>query len=239
MRVGFVGTVAKDPRDPASNEDAYKISVDSNLIVVSDGASESFDSRTWAHEIVSSLDCIGRFSNDWLTKAVATYQSRFDRSKFGWAKESAFERGSFATILAAEFDVTDATLALLAVGDSVAFVLEDGELRVSFPYISSAEFDNRPLLLSTMQFHNTEVQEVNFLAEHTAKLKISSSCVVLLMTDALARWVLECRENNDDAWRALLTTTDDHEFAELVLQARRQRTIRLDDVTFVRASIEP
>jgi hypothetical protein len=55
MRVEFAASVAKEADAEELNEDCCLFSLDGSVAALSDGASESFDSRTWAAILRSSV----------------------------------------------------------------------------------------------------------------------------------------------------------------------------------------
>ena len=55
FRILFDGTVAKHLDAPDDNEDAYRIAQDRGRVVLSDGASESFDASSWANLVVDQF----------------------------------------------------------------------------------------------------------------------------------------------------------------------------------------
>ena len=48
MKVIFHGTIPKDQNFASSNEDAYTFFDSKGILALSDGASESYDSKQWA-----------------------------------------------------------------------------------------------------------------------------------------------------------------------------------------------
>ncbi|PPT26436.1 hypothetical protein XabCFBP2524_22425 [Xanthomonas axonopodis pv. begoniae] len=49
IQILFDGSVAKHLDAPEANEDAYRLAAASGRIVLSDGASESFDAKNWGN----------------------------------------------------------------------------------------------------------------------------------------------------------------------------------------------
>src|SRR5689334_16881408 len=134
MKVLFSGQISKEIPYPDDSEDMLNIAENSIKIVLSDGASESFDSRTWAQIITSSFIKQVDLSQDWLNEAIAQYEARFDVANLSWSKQAAFARGSFATLLALDQHQGDDTVRVICVGDSLAVFLDNEQLLESFPY---------------------------------------------------------------------------------------------------------
>jgi hypothetical protein len=118
MRALFVGSCAKEPDQPEGNEDAYVFSADRQRLALSDGASESYDSRFWARLLASNFAENPQFNQAWLQSVAAAYAREHDFAAMSWSQQLSFERGCFATLLAVEHDAANHRLALFGVGDS-------------------------------------------------------------------------------------------------------------------------
>ena len=92
-------TVAKYPDDPAPNEDAFAIDRRRGLIALSDGASESYDSATWAKALVEQFVSNPHFDATWLHAACARYGAAYDRETLRWSAQAAYDKGSYATLI--------------------------------------------------------------------------------------------------------------------------------------------
>ena len=239
LRVDLAVTVPKDIERRALNEDAWSIDQSVTRVAVSDGASESYDSRAWATLLVNAYIADHEFSAEWLAKVLATYLATVEYESLSWAKQAAFDRGSFATLLALEVAPNDSDIEVLALGDSVAFHLRGGELLTSFPYTSAEEFDARPQLLSTVAANNAFITEPGFFGRNSSRTwHVQVGDVILLATDAVAQWALLEREPDRNALRYLRDVTALEDFEPQVLELRRQARIRVDDSTLIRLVVE-
>src|SRR5688572_10364860 len=124
MEVAFVGQVPKDPSFPDENEDVYELEIETGRVAVSDGASESFDSRTWARLLATRFVKKPELSSNWLAQAIEDYSLSFDPAALSWSKQAAFDRGSFATLLGIEECIAHGTMDVIAIGDSLAVLLD-------------------------------------------------------------------------------------------------------------------
>ncbi len=232
----FAGQVPKDPSFPDTNEDAFVLATEHGRIAVSDGASESFDSRTWAHLLVTRFVQHPGVTPSWLDDAIADYAARFDPATLSWSKRAAFDRGTFATLLGIEQCVEHGTVDVLGVGDSLAVLLDDGKLIESFPYVRAEEFQQRPELFCTNAALNTFFASPDFFSKHhkTWSITRGAASVVLCMTDALAEWALRHAEEDRPMWQMLAGIKNVSDLEALVLQERQTRTMRIDDTTLVR-----
>ena len=166
---------------PEAIEDAFQIDDREKRLAISDGASESFDSKTWAQILVSMFIQYPEFSTKWLSEVIQQYNAQFDISSLSWSKCAAFERGSFATLIGIESLPEHSSLELLSIGDSLAVLLNGTNFIDSFPYNSSHHFQQRPELLSTNRLHNEFINNANFFTRHsrTWDLKLLDQPVLL------------------------------------------------------------
>lgn len=235
MRVVFCGQVPKDLKYPESTEDAVEIAHSEGRLAISDGASESFDSKTWAQLLVKNFARSPGLSSDWLSEVLRLYAASYDLSTLSWSKHAAFERGSFATLLGLEMFPSHSAVDIISVGDSLAVLLSNGELIDSFPYGNAQQFQQRPELFCTNPLHNGFFEDSDFFSRHhkTWIFKGLERPAVLCMTDALGEWALKMAQNGEPQWATLLSITDEAQLQTIVLGERQQRRMRIDDVTLV------
>lgn len=238
LRVDLAVTVPKDIERRTLNEDAWAIDESVTRVAVSDGASESFDSRAWASLLVNAYIADPAFSVDWLDGVLRAYLATVDYESLSWSKQAAFDRGSYATLLALEVAPNN-DVEILALGDSVAFHLRGNEFLASFPYTTAEEFDARPQLLSTVVAGNAFIRESGFFISNTSRTwHVQTGDTILLATDAISQWALRERLPNQDALSYLRTVASLEAFESEVLELRRQARIRVDDSTLVRLVVE-
>jgi hypothetical protein len=239
----FKGSVPKHAEFPEANEDKLRTCDLRQRYVLSDGASESYNSSLWATIIVEAWFASPPRRNAfhwrrWLKNAIAEYESRSDRATMSWSQEAAFERGSFASLLVVEVG-EDTELAVTAIGDSIAMLIADGQVAWSFPYVSADQFATRPHLLSTIARKSLAA------AKAIRANKKADACFasvswregkgdrLLCMTDALGEWVLRECEDHADRLNRILNVASVDALAELVDHERAAGTMRRDDSSLV------
>jgi hypothetical protein len=235
MRIMFCGQVPKDVLYPESNEDNFEIDLATGRVAISDGASESFDSRTWAHLLVSEFVRNPAVNVEWLENVILEYSKQYDLAALSWSKQASFDRGSFATLVGLEYFQEKNTIDITTIGDSMCAFIEESVLRKTFPYSSFEEFKQRPELLCTKIENNEFFQDNTVCKKHVTSLTVypEKETHLLLMTDALAEWALRQEAEGGPKWGELLNIRSQKDLEELVLLEREEKKMRIDDVTLV------
>lgn len=232
LRVDLVASIAKDLQRQELNEDAY--AEGKTCVALADGASESYDSQTWARLLSQSYTLDQRVSLQWVEERVCTYLGSTDFASLSWSRQAAFERGSFATLLGLELAPNGVEVDLLAIGDSLAVHVRNGVMVESFPFKFAEEFDARPQLMSTLSTANAFVGEPDFFSRNTTTWQVETGDQILLATDAVGHWIL----NHKEALAELHAINTLAEFEQLVVARRHDRTMRLDDSTIIRILVD-
>ena len=240
MKVQFAGQVPKHLAYPEANEDAFEISEIKGRLALSDGASESFDSKSWAKLLVTRFVDDPGLSQDWLAKLISDFLNLFDYTALTWSKQSSFDRGSFATLLGVEECNNDGTVDILSVGDSLAVLLDGTRLVDSYPYIKAEDFQQRPELFCTGSAHNSFFANSNFFSQHHKTWHIASITrpSILCMTDALGEWALKNEEEGNPCWEMLASIETYEQMESLVVTERESKRMKIDDATLVRLSFD-
>lgn len=235
MRVLFQGQIPKDPACPEFNEDAIQFATDLGRAALSDGASESYDSRTWANLLVERFVCDPALNQDWLANTISDYHACFDVANLSWSKQAAFERGSFATLLGVESFPDLLAVDILSVGDSLAVLLDGDECVDSYPYTRPEDFKQKPELFCTKMSHNSFFSNPLFFSQHlkTWRLQERKKPILLCMTDALGEWALRNDIEGTPKWQALSSITQISQLESIVIPEREGRRMRVDDVTLI------
>lgn len=226
MKLLYRFTTAKQQHEPHLNEDAAFVLMRKGIYALSDGASESYDSRRWARTLVARYACVPNITDAWIQDAIAAYDTGFDREELSWSKQAAYDRGSFGTLLGA--CIQDDCIQLLAIGDSLAVIEKDGNAVLTHPYKTPEEFSFRPLLLSTLFELNRNIDPEQVTLHWPCK---QSECVrIYLMTDAIGAWLLEAIDERLAVLRGISNVSD---FVDMVENARADGSMRRDDTTLL------
>lgn len=238
MKVVFASQVPKDSSFPEANEDALELRPELGRVAISDGASESFDSRTWASILVSQFVKLPGVDAGWLEEAVELYASHFRNIEMSWSKLASFERGSFATLLGIEESSDGDSVRVTGVGDSLAVWVDRTGLVETFPYFGSRDFRKRPELFCTNPAENGFLlfSESTSTWGRTWSLPPQDSPRLLCMTDALGEWCLRKAEEGDVPWETLLGMRESSDLESLIVAEREAKTMKVDDTTLVHLS---
>jgi hypothetical protein len=219
--------------DGYRNEDRWWVSRRKRVSALSDGASVSFDSATWARILVRRYARNPRFNRVWLDGAIAEFAKLYDRDNLPWMQQAAFDRGSFASLLGVTH-LGDGRIRVLAIGDSIAVLCNGDRVLSSFPYTLPEQFDQRPQLLSTNPAENVfldglECDEISNIWNLDEYERPSLLC----MTDALGQWVLTHREQEPSPVARLRQIRSCRAFKRFIATERAAGRMRRDDTTLL------
>jgi hypothetical protein len=240
LRVAFTGQVVKESAFPEANEDACELAVETGRIAVSDGASESFDSKSWANQLALKYVSQPEVNAAWLDEAIASHVAQFDHNTLSWSKQAAFERGSFATLIGIQYNPELNLVEILAIGDSLVVLLDGPDLVKCFPYARAEDFRQCPVLISTNTAQNAAFDLADPFSRNRAIWTLADYAApsVLCMTDALGEWALRKEEDGGPSWTTLLGIETQADLESLVARERDARNMRVDDVTLVKLTFE-
>jgi hypothetical protein len=241
MRLVFQGTVPKVLDYPGDNEDAVAVDVARGRLAVSDGASESYDSRTWANLLVRRFVRDTRLGPAWVRRAAAEFGQMVNRDDLSWSKQASFDRGSFATLLGVQWEATTQSIDIWCIGDSLVALLDGTSLVSCLPYAEATQFQQRPHLLCTNHALNGFVASSGFrrALHHTWRTTGLSQPVLLCMTDGLAEWAIRESAGGRRVWEELVEIDALESLQRLVSLERGAHNMRVDDVVLAAVALDP
>ncbi len=242
--------VPKAGSSEADYEDA--IAIGHTAVAIADGATESSFARAWARALTEGFACDPLSEKPDLTELmerVGPLQQQWHASiawdRLPWYAEDKARNGAFAALLTLRFEhpltaseleesASDENTAerrwhALAIGDTCLFQIRDDALHVAFPLAESAAFDSTPLLLSSNPARNLQVWD------HAQALTgvFKPGDILLLMTDALAKWFLSEIEAGAKPWHTLCAFTDPSDLTALTLSLRAEHRLKNDDTSLI------
>ncbi len=226
--------VPKSGHTTTEYEDAYALEAGAQRFAVADGASETSFAKEWAELLVSRFVLAPPQAAelcDWVAPMQATWADAHLDKPASWYAEEKARSGAYASLLGVSLE--DDRWRALAVGDSCLFVVRAGRLERAFPLERSEQFNQRPVLLSSVARANRDVW-ADVRAEEG---ELRDRDQLLLMTDALAQWFLAETELGRRPWAALQRVETAEAFQTFMHLLRGGGALRNDDVTLVRLEV--
>lgn len=247
--------VSKIKEKDSDCQDSYSLSTERSRVAISDGATQSFYSGLWS-QILCNLYCswpklISHSQwNDW-SDAARTQWIEEVNNKLDELKESGkpswieclngikLKKDAFATFIGISLD--DSYLHGICIGDSCAMLVritkedpDKEECRESpsviriLPGLWRHSFDSRTSGLSS---YNSELHHLPEFFDIPVPVD-KNNYRILLMTDALAHYVIDMEERGMSVVNHLLTLGTQEEFARYVDRCR-ETGLANDDTTLV------
>ncbi len=241
MDLLFQGSVRKSLQYPDENEDCFSLDFKQNRIALCDGATESFDSKSWSQILSEKYVHDPEISLKWIQEAIAVYSGFYTEKKklLTWSQQLSFDRGSFATLLGLEIKESDSLVKLTAIGDSL-FVLMDGtHIITTFPYSVHLQYLEKPTLISTVPALNVSLLGQPELWQKIFYIDQLKKPYILCMTDALGEWFLKNVSEKDLSYLDLLSFREFSEYEQYIENLRENKKIRIDDSTLAVLKIKP
>ncbi len=225
-------------------EDASDAVPAAGRFAMADGATQSGFAADWARVLVAQFVAAPagqpwRWS-DWLPAARQRWSEKVGRrADSSYYAEAKFREGAHATFLGLTVDACGPgryRWQAVAVGDCCLFHTRGGELLGAFPLEQPASFNNSPRLVGSRTSADL-LEEKTLRREHDAL----PGDQLGMMTDALAAWFLQEREDGGMPWSSLAAFLDepasDDRFASWIDQQRDARRLHDDDVTLFRLNL--
>jgi hypothetical protein len=230
LPLAFSFPKSKDGR----NEDGFYRSA-TGVYALSDGASVSFDSASWARILVRHYTRNPEFTREWLSAAIAEFRKLYDRDTLPWMQQASFDKGSFASLLGVRLVDEGRLIQILSIGDSLAVLCDGDCIKATFPLSAASDFSRSPQLLCTNPAENVFLDEVDvgydLVADWTFRgLKQPA---LLCMTDALGHWVLSQRDRDSSPISVLRKVKTPKAFARFVQEERAAGRMKRDDTTLI------
>lgn len=221
---------------------------------VADGASTSFIPGLWARLLVERFRDAGPDearslvtkeggwpqwlrtpARRWRAGAEDTVAAASERKRVLLHNRLVGEDSAAATFIGVRVDPSGGAWQAAAVGDSCLFHLRGGGLELSFPLAASGEFDATPDCLFSNRFDVPPPL-------HFASGDLREGDVLLLATDAMAKWLLRQHEAGPAVWRAaldvVLDETRPNGVPSLVERLRKDGAALDDDVGLLVVAME-
>jgi hypothetical protein len=230
----------KAGHQPAECEDAIGVRTDLGRMCIADGATEAFDSRTWARLLTKHwVRSTGLVTTDemeaWWVALGGRLDRRWAQRTLPWYAEEKAAGGAFAAFAGISLvEAADGwvTWEGVALGDACLVHRSATQIVSSLPIGAAEDFGYRPRLVpSAMARHAGLSVEVTRL-----KGRAAAGDSLLLLTDAIAAWYLTHFESAPELiseFERSMVTGDAGEQRAFVRAERDARRLRNDDVAAV------
>lgn len=226
-------------------EDAVGVSAERRRYAVADGATEAFDSKSWAKLLAEGWVAAERAAvtvesfGAWVAERGRALHESWDGRTLPWYAEEKRRAGSFAAFVGLSFreDGRQLRAEVIALGDACMIHLRGGAVHCAMPLTDAREFTSTPPLVPSQE----ALQESALAKAVTDAGPVEHGDIFLLLSDAAAAWFLSLGEE-DAPLRArfdsLLKSPATEPLAELFRAERRAGRIKDDDVAVVRVAVE-
>jgi hypothetical protein len=214
LRVTVRTTAKRDKGPDEKNEDSAAGNIDAGRFAVSDGASMAARSDIWSRLLTEAfVHGNDPLADDTRTTLRQCWWERAYKPGLRWHARDKLARGSAATFLGLR--VAENTYHLTAVGDSCLFHLAGKDLVLVAPLTDWTDFSRFPELV-----HTTPVVP----ADHvwTGGGALGDGDVLLLTTDAVAKYLLRRHSETGELPPILDHLGDEERFTHFIEQAREQ-----------------
>jgi hypothetical protein len=216
------------------NEDQFYRS-GKGVYALSDGASVSFDSASWARILVRHYTRKPEFTREWLSAAIAEFRKLYDRDSLPWMQQASFDKGSFASLLGVRVVDQGRLIQVLAIGDSLAVLCDGDCIKATFPLSAASAFNRSPQLLCTNPAENVFLNGADVGCDLVANWTFRGlkQPALLCMTDALGHWLLSHRDRHPSPISMLRNVRTPKAFAGFVQEERTTGRMKRDDTTLI------
>jgi len=233
--------VAKDAAFAAEYEDAYSVNLEQGRIAIADGVSSAIFSGRWARilttQITENPPDLGESKGwiNWLADPRRRWLEDIDFPRMPIHQKNKLRQvgGAYCTLcwieVGAESESEDCCrLRAFAMGDSCVLHLRGGELVSSFPLTTSAEFDLDPDSICSVATSRDLQQQLKII-----DVECQPDDVLLMVTDAIGKWMLDCVERGDAKPWERLWALDEAEWLAAIEQLRDTNLMKRDDTTMI------
>lgn len=246
MTLLFSESIPKESSLASSNEDAFSFDIVNQTFSLCDGASESFDSKSWANILVQHFVLQPEVSEEWVMECIQKYIKGLDFSNLTASQCIAFQKGSFATFIGVKREKNH--INITCVGDSYIFVFTN--LRNNFINIDVLDtkevfpkpiFSENPTLLSTKVINNDfldfdDLKNTGYY--HELALDEFKDTYLVCATDAVAEYIFKYLETDGrkatfELLKSFIKEKNTQNFKEFVMNNRELNKMAVDDSTLV------
>ncbi len=244
MHIKRVVSIPKELDCPESNEDYFTHSIDGLACAISDGASESYDSKKWSKILCDNFISSAKQTKKniffeekeikkFLLKSRLEFNTFYSKKNLSWSQEASLSRGCYSTIVG----IIDhgKNIEILAVGDSIALWREKNTIIKSFFIKNNHNFFKKPTLLCNIASNDKYFFEEFNISWSSIKIQKSSIIDgdIFLLTDALAERIFSLVNQKKFNFVIEILKKNYKEFENWLLNERSKSLVKQDDTTVV------
>ena len=201
------------------NQDYVDYSPDKRIVAIADGLTHSTFQDIWAKQLVNRFiekpfvpdlnaqklkDWLEGIQKEWISEIAQVKPSKDKETHFEEIIEIAKDKGAESTFLGMIIQKTSKRqkLQLFGIGDTNMFLVRNNKIKEKFPVTSVKSFTNRTKALCSI---DNPLQEIPESKEVNAK----KGDIVILATDALAKWILKSANLGQKPWKRILKNKKD------------------------------
>jgi hypothetical protein len=217
---------------------------------VADGATETYESRRWVNQLLSSFVSAAAATgagepgldamqlHGWLKQMQDQWQLTVSGGT-DYIERMKIRQGTLATFVGGQIlglNTGTPFFSAVAAGDSVMFHVRQGRLVGHFPPLRAADFASAPDGLSTLPERLDRITDQ--MLSHRGYLEEGD--LIFIATDAFAKWIISSLERgNEHVWPKLAGLVHPDDFCRLVASQRQVKAMKDDDVTLMRLRLVP
>ena len=235
MNVETKFSLQKRREEAKTNQDATAISTDERIFAIADGVSQAPFSKIWSNMVVKKFiekpfasDLNEQKLKDWLEGIRKEWGSEIDQRKSPkMILDRAKEVGGSTTFLGMRIQKKKKKyekLQLFGIGDTNMFLIRNNRIKEKFPIMSVESFTDQTIGLCSIDNASQKFLE---LKEFNAK----RGDIVILATDALAKWIFESANLGQSPWNKILKNKND--IQNFIGKLRDTKKIDDDDTTCI------
>jgi len=231
-----VNQVSRAGSGGQDSEDAVAHATNPARFALADGASTTFDPRSWAQKLAEAFVAQPPpfrtpTMHTWASILGGSWRQALKQDDLPWyAQEKARRDGSAATLVGLEIgNVRHAPRGwrAIAVGDSILLHIREGRPLTTFPLQHPSQFGATPPLISTDPEYNRKSLE--HLCSEAGECR--SNDLFLLASDALGEWLLR-RAADQPRWLRFIQNLEE-DFETRIRSLQDAGEVELDDATLV------
>ena len=241
MNIETSFSLQKRSESEETNQDAIAISPDERVFAIADGVSQSPFSQIWSKKVVNKFikkpldisDLNEQKIKDWLADIRKEWRTEIDQGKASeLILDLAKKEGGATTFLGMIIQKKKKKrqkLQLFGIGDTNMFLVKKNEITgkldvVGWPVTSVESFTDRTNALFSLDNTSQGIPELK-------EFNVKRGDIVILATDALAKWILEYYNLGQRPWSKILKNKND--IANFIDKLRYTNKIDDDDTTCI------